>query len=73
MHPIARYRKGKGLTQQALADAVGVSLHTAQRWEMGAEPRPTKLVKLAEVLGVEPMQLLDEMIAWKQAQERKAS
>ena len=65
MHPVERYRKGKGLTQAKLASAVGVSLHTVQRWEGGAEPRPSKLVKVAEVLGVEPMQLLDEMVAWK--------
>lgn len=73
LHPIERYRKGKGLTQTDLALAVGVNLSTVQRWESGTEPRPKMLIKVAEALGVEPMQLLDEIVAWKQAPERKAS
>lgn len=73
MHPIERYRRALGLTQAQLAEKVGVSFATVQRWESGAEPRPSTLVKVAKALGVEPMQLLDEMVAWKQTAERKAS
>jgi transcriptional regulator with XRE-family HTH domain len=65
MHPIERYRKIKGMTQAQLAQAMGVSIPTVQRWEAGAEPRPGKLAKLADLLGVDVGTLLDDITGWK--------
>lgn len=61
MKAIERYRRAKGLTQTELAQKVGVSVKTVQSWERSALPRPRHLTRLSEVLGVEPLQLLDEM------------
>ena len=65
MHPIARYRRAKGLTQTELAQQVGVALNTVQSWERGAKPRPRYQVKLAEALSMGSLQLLDEIEQWK--------
>lgn len=67
MHPIERYRKGKGWTQSDLAKQVGVTINAVQNWEKGAEPRPGRLRLLADTLGVGTPQLLDELYAWNQA------
>ena len=60
---VKRYRRGNGLTQVELAVASGVAQSTIAEIERGAikEPRPRTLVKLAEVLGVTPMDLLDDL------------
>lgn len=71
MHPIARYRKARGWTQAALAQRVGVSTNTVQAWEKGAEPRPTLRPKLAEVLGVDSLQLLIEVEDWQAASSER--
>ena len=65
MHPIALYRKGKGWTQGELAREVGVSLTSVQAWERGAEPRPSKLARVAELFGVAGRDLLHEIEAWR--------
>jgi len=52
---IARLRKAQKLSQQQLADIVGVEQPTVQRWEAGArKPNLEKLESLSEALGVEP-------------------
>lgn len=46
-------RRACGYTQQALADACGIPLHTLQTWEWGRrEPHARTLARLAQVLGV---------------------
>lgn len=46
-------RMARGLTQQRLADAVGLALRSYQCYEQGTrEPPLDMLVKLADVLGV---------------------
>ena len=46
-------RKGLGLTQEDLADRVGVSRQSVSKWETGESlPDMAKLVQLADVLGV---------------------
>jgi transcriptional regulator with XRE-family HTH domain len=53
-------RRRKFLTQKELAAKVGVSYQTIQSWESGGvQPRLRHIPKLAEVLGLEPEQLLD--------------
>ena len=47
------------LSQQAIADKIGVSRVTVTKWENGqTEPRGENAVKLAELFGVTPAQLL---------------
>ena len=46
------YRKRKNLTQQELADTVGVSIMTMRRWEWNERiPRADEMSKLAAALG----------------------
>jgi transcriptional regulator with XRE-family HTH domain len=52
-------RKAKGLTQQGLADAVGMHVNQIKKYEAGnAQPTLTAMVKLARVLHVS----LDELV-----------
>jgi len=53
-------RERAGLTQHELARRVGVAGgERVSRWELGtAEPRPDTLLRIAGVLGMEPMDLL---------------
>ena len=64
-HPIERYRRVNGWTQAELAKRVGVTPNAVHAWENGAEPRASRLPKLAEVLGLPPLQLQDEISAWR--------
>lgn len=73
MHPIARYRRAKGLTQKALAERMGVTLQAVQGWENGTMPRPARLPQLAELLGIGALQLGDELQAWRAPHTQKAA
>lgn len=56
---IAQFRKIKGLSQEALADLVGVSRQAVSKWELDeAQPDAAKLVLLARALEVSTDQLL---------------
>ena len=58
---IKNLRKNKGITQEQLAESVGVSLMTVRRWEWGnTTPNSSMLKKLAEVLDTTPENLLDD-------------
>ena len=57
---LKNYRRAKNLTQQDLADLLGVSNKTVSRWESGGGwPDPPLLVPLARALGVAVDDLLD--------------
>lgn len=57
---LKRYRKERNLTQQQLADALGVSNKSVSRWESGGGyPDLPLLVPLAKALGVTADDLLD--------------
>ncbi len=57
---LKRYRRDKNLTQQELADLLGVSNKTVSRWESeGGYPDIPLLVPLARALGVTVDDLLD--------------
>lgn len=57
-------RKRRGLTQDSLAEKLGVEQPTIQRWEAGKrEPNLGQLIDLARVLGVEPGALIDPSVA----------
>jgi transcriptional regulator with XRE-family HTH domain len=50
---LIQYRKAQGLTQQALADAIGMHVNQVKRYEAGtAQPNLDALIRLAKVLHV---------------------
>jgi len=57
---LARFRKQKGLTQEALARKADISYHTLVKLENGGtrNPKIGTVVKLAEALGIG----LDELV-----------
>lgn len=55
-----RYRQGRGITQQGLADMLEVSLSAVQKWERGqAEPNARTLQRMADIFGVTLDELCD--------------
>lgn len=59
---LSELRKSRGLTQQALADKLGVRQTSVAMWEKGkALPRTQKLVELANILDVDIKTLLQSM------------
>jgi len=57
---LKQYRKAKGMTQQELADRLGVSNKSVSRWESGSYPDVATLGPLARILGVTVDDLLNE-------------
>lgn len=59
---IAMRREQIGLTQEELANAVGVSKASVCRWESGdiSNMRRDRIQKLADALRISPIDLLDE-------------
>ena len=56
---IKRHRKEAGLTNRQLANVLGVTVSSVEKWQDGTRtPRPAKLLLLSEVLGVS----LDELM-----------
>lgn len=49
---LKRIRKEKGVTQEQLADAVGVSAQAVSKWEQGSFPDASLLPAIADYLGV---------------------
>lgn len=58
---LRRIRKEKGITQEQLAEAVGVSAQAVSKWEMNSFPDAALLPKIAERLGVS----IDELFGRK--------
>lgn len=57
---LKQYRKAKNMTQQELADRLGVSNKSVSRWESGSYPDVAILGPLAKALGVTVDDLLGE-------------
>lgn len=54
MNKIAEVRKAKGFTQQALADALGLTQGAVAHWESGRRQPPLAMLRrIAEALGVQ--------------------
>ena len=50
---ISRYRKDVGITQETLADKLGITFQAVSKWETGQTmPESSLLPKLAQTLGV---------------------
>ena len=55
-------RKRAGLSQEALADMVGVSRQAVSKWETGtADPSTSNLLALAKLFGVSAEELLRQV------------
>ena len=54
---MARLRKARGLTLDALGERVGRARPNVIKWEAGEAPSPPKLVALAQALEIAPWQL----------------
>ena len=53
------YRQQSGMTQEYVAEALGVSRQAVSKWETGvAEPSTSNLLALAKLYGVDPGELL---------------
>jgi transcriptional regulator with XRE-family HTH domain len=63
-HPIEVFRRARGLRQVDLGKLVGVSDNTIAAWERGARPQPQRVPKLAEALGVDPLELTRQLDQW---------
>lgn len=60
---IRRYRDAAGLSQQELADQVGISKSYISSLELGYRaPSLNLLVKIAQTLGIKPGKMVDEMV-----------
>ena len=58
---LAARRKLAGLSQEALAEKLGVSRQAVSKWESGAsDPSTTNLMALAKLFGVSAEDLLKE-------------
>ena len=58
---IARLRKEKNMTQDQLANLMGISFQAVSKWETGtADPSTSNLLALAKLFGVRPEELLQE-------------
>lgn len=71
---IVRLRKIRGITQDELASAVGVSRQAVYKWECGQSyPEASKLVELKALFGISIDDLLDESyeIAMPEKKKRK--
>ena len=59
---LREHREGCKMTQELVAEKIGVSRQAVSNWEQGkAEPSTTNLVKLAHLYGVDPADLLREV------------
>lgn len=58
-------RKAAGLTQRDLADKLGKSFSTVQKYENGLVEPPISIVpEIAEAIGVSPIELMETAIPW---------
>lgn len=62
---LMRLRKREGLSQEALAEALGVSRQAVSRWEQGTPCLMRKLLPCARLFHVSVEWLLDESQAWE--------
>ena len=68
---ILTLRKSKGMSQEQLAEAVGVSRQAVSKWESEqASPDPEKIVILSEIFGVTTDYLLKGTEPEKEAEKK---
>lgn len=65
---LAELRKSKGLSQEELADKLGVSRQAVSKWERGeASPDTDNLIELAKIYGIS----LDELVGLSNKEEKE--
>ena len=58
---LARLRKARGMSQEQLAEALGVSRQAVSKWELGeAVPDVSRVVAMSELFGVSTDYLLKD-------------
>ena len=57
-HPLKTYRQAQGLTQEALADRIGVTRATINRWENGRRPSVADAERVADLTAIPAIALL---------------
>ena len=68
---ILALRKSKGMSQEQLAESVGVSRQAVSKWESEqASPDPEKIITLSEVFGVTTDYLLKGIEPEKEAEQK---
>jgi DNA-binding transcriptional regulator YiaG len=59
MTKIREYREKIGLTQEAFAARLRVSIHTARSWDQGQRsPKRSRVKEIAKLLKCDPVELL---------------
>ena len=59
---IARLRKGNGLSQEQLAEMLGISRQTVSKWENGtSDPSTSNLLALAKLYDVSAEEILSKI------------
>ena len=57
---IRAHRTQRGMTQEYVAEQLGVSRQAVSKWEMGqSDPSTANLLALAKLFGISPAQLLE--------------
>lgn len=70
---LVELRKEKGISQEALAEVLGVSRQAVSKWETGAaQPEMANILRLCDILEVSPNELLCHKSAEKLAEECEA-
>ena len=68
---ILTLRKSKGMSQEQLAEAVGVSRQAVSKWESEqASPDPEKIITMSEIFGVTTDYLLKGIEPEKEAEKK---
>ena len=61
---IQSLRKARGISQEELADKIGVSRQAVSKWEKGqSDPSTTNLIALAKIFDITPEEMLKEITA----------
>lgn len=59
---LKKHRTDCKMTQEFVAETIGVSRQAVSKWESGAsDPSTTNLIALAKLFGISPEELLQEM------------
>lgn len=66
---IAKYRKANAMTQERLAEALGVTCASVSKWERAATPELTLIARMAGLFGVS----LDALVGYEFANHGRAS
>lgn len=64
-HPVTLAREARGWDLAELSLRAGVSTATIQAWENGDQPHPQPIRAIADVLGLDPIELHRRAMEWR--------